>query len=221
MLTDLPCHQGGCRPGRRSRSGCAPDDALQAGSRPGGRLTFLASPRKVSKERRAHVRTASRYLALLVSRGVGLNSLRSNNARPDPLAAVLLSPASMGDDQTSGETVTCRSASSDFSDCGLNAVMRRRVAQAAADQGRACLRRSRVCAHPAEAEQRSVPAGPTNPARLLFAYFLLAKQEKVSRPPGRDPARRALSGAQPDIPLAEARLGLLAPWPPNPTPTSC
>jgi hypothetical protein len=25
-------------------------------------------------------------------------------------------------------------------------------------------------------------------ARLLFAYFLLAKQEKVSRPPGRDPA---------------------------------
>jgi len=28
----------------------------------------------------------------------------------------------------------------------------------------------------------------TNPARLLFAYFLLAKQEKVGRPPGRDPA---------------------------------
>ena len=27
----------------------------------------------------------------------------------------------------------------------------------------------------------------TNPARLLFAYFLLAKQEKVSRPSGRDP----------------------------------
>ena len=66
--------------------------------------------------------------------------------------------------------------------------MRRRVAQASVDQGRACLRRSRVCAHPAKAEQRSVPAGPTNPARLLFAYFLLAKQEKVSRPPGRDPA---------------------------------
>ena len=28
-------------------------------------------------------------------------------------------------------------------------------------------------------------------ARLLFAYFLLAKQEKVSRPPGRDPACQA------------------------------
>ena len=30
--------------------------------------------------------------------------------------------------------------------------------------------------------------GTTHPARLLFAYFLLAKQEKVSRLPGRDPA---------------------------------
>ena len=28
----------------------------------------------------------------------------------------------------------------------------------------------------------------TNPARLLFAYFLLAKQKKVWRPPGRVPA---------------------------------
>jgi hypothetical protein len=28
----------------------------------------------------------------------------------------------------------------------------------------------------------------TNPARLFFAYFLLAKQKKVSRPPGRVPA---------------------------------
>jgi hypothetical protein len=32
-------------------------------------------------------------------------------------------------------------------------------------------------------------SGPTNPARLFFAYFLLAKQKKVS----------ALSGAQPDL----------------------
>ncbi len=32
--------------------------------------------------------------------------------------------------------------------------------------------------------------GPRPSGRLLFAYFLLAKQEKVSRPPGRDPASR-------------------------------
>ena len=31
-------------------------------------------------------------------------------------------------------------------------------------------------------------AGTQTSGRLLFAYFLLAKQEKVSRPPGRDPA---------------------------------
>jgi hypothetical protein len=31
----------------------------------------------------------------------------------------------------------------------------------------------------------------TNPARLSFAYFSLAKQRKVRRPPGRDPACRS------------------------------
>ena len=33
--------------------------------------------------------------------------------------------------------------------------------------------------------------GRRHQGRLLFAYFLLAKQEKVSRPPGRDPACHA------------------------------
>jgi hypothetical protein len=70
----------------RCRSGCAPDCAL----------TFFASPKKVSKERRAQDRAAARFLALLVSRGVWLNSLRSNNASPDPLAPALLSPAFKG-----------------------------------------------------------------------------------------------------------------------------
>ena len=62
----------------------------------------------------------------------------------------------------------------------------------------------RLAPHPAgEPMARRIwaltPKTTTNAARLLFAYFLLAKQEKVSRPPGRDPACRALSGAQPDI----------------------
>ena len=43
---------------------------------------------------------------------------------------------------------------------------------------------------PTQAEQRSVPEGPTNPARLFFGDFLLAKQKKVT----------ALSGAHPDTP---------------------
>ena len=40
--------------------------------------------------------------------------------------------------------------------------------------------------HPASSARH--PAGARSTARLLFAYFLLAKQEKVSRPPGRNPA---------------------------------
>jgi len=38
-------------------------------------------------------RAALRCLALLASNGLGLNSLRSDNALPDPFAAALLSPA--------------------------------------------------------------------------------------------------------------------------------
>ncbi len=50
----------------------------------------------------------------------------------------------------------------------------------------------RVCADPGPAEHRRLPRrsrGHRHQGRLLFAYFLLAKQEKVS----------ALSGAHPDV----------------------
>jgi hypothetical protein len=47
----------------------------------------------------------------------------------------------------------------------------------------------RVSAFPAQPEQRrAAPQGPAQSGRLFFAYFLLAKQKKVS----------ALSGAHPD-----------------------
>ena len=36
--------------------------------------------------------------------------------------------------------------------------------------------------------RRFAPKGPQTVGRLFFAYFLLAKQKKVRRPPGRDPA---------------------------------
>ena len=48
------------------------------GLRPGGRLTFFASPKKVSKERRPEVRATSWFPALLAPGGSPLNSLRSN-----------------------------------------------------------------------------------------------------------------------------------------------
>ena len=48
------------------------------GLRPGGRLTFFASPKKVSKERRPEVRATSWFPALLAPGGSPLNSLRSD-----------------------------------------------------------------------------------------------------------------------------------------------
>jgi len=68
------------------------------------------------------------------------------------------------------------------------AVIRWRVVQGRADQGGRCLSRRRVQPDPARTEQRSVPEGSANSARLSFGYFSLAKQRKVARPPGRDPA---------------------------------
>ncbi len=66
-----------------------------------------------------------------------------------------------------------------------------RGAQRQADKGCACLseaslRRPRLARAPQVA--RSEAEGHGRQGRLFFAYFLLAKQKKVSRPPGRDPA---------------------------------
>jgi len=64
------------------------------GLAPAGEVLFLCLPKeKYPKEKAAAVRAAARSLALLASVGVGLNSLRSDNARPDPPAAALLSSA--------------------------------------------------------------------------------------------------------------------------------
>ena len=59
------------------------------------------------------------------------------------------------------------------------------------DQGRALSERNavkRVCADPrfllTAQVARSAAKGPRQPGRLSFAYFSLAKQRKVSRPPG-------------------------------------
>ena len=67
----------------------------QAGSRPGGRLTCsLLRQRKVSKRKASRLSgPLVRFPALLAPRGVWLNSLRSDNASPDPLASALLGPA--------------------------------------------------------------------------------------------------------------------------------
>ncbi|MDZ4396873.1 hypothetical protein, partial [Hydrogenophaga sp.] len=45
------------------------------------------------------------------------------------------------------------------------------------------------CSRVAGLSSARKPAGPRTSARLSFGYFSLAKQRKVARPPGRDPAR--------------------------------
>ena len=73
----------------------------------------------------------------------------------------------------------------------------RRGAQRPADQGSRLSERSaaqRVRARPrwtrAPQVARSEAQGRRQWGRLFFAYFLLAKQKKVSRPPGRQPGSR-------------------------------
>jgi len=51
----------------------------------------------------------------------------------------------------------------------------------------ACLSEASLRLTPSGASSARQPAGPRPAARLSFAYFSLAKQRKVSRPPGRNP----------------------------------
>ena len=133
-----------------------------AGSRPGGRGTFFCfAKRKYPKKRRAEVRAAARFLALLASWGkfANLSAARPSDMRmPDPHAAALLSPATrqrrdrdrttpLGDraftpsplwGRRSGCGATPAKLPEKMSPLPTSAVMRWRVAQGRADQGCAC-----------------------------------------------------------------------------------
>ena len=56
----------------------------------------------------------------------------------------------------------------------------------------ACLSEASLRPTPPPASSARYPAGARSVARLSFAYFSLAKQRKVSRLPGRDPACHAI-----------------------------
>jgi len=171
----------------------------QAGSRPGGRGTFLCfAKEKYPKERRAGFVVHSLcygHAALLGPGGVRVNSLRSNIRAPfsaQSCATRLLITAEKTEDQYPSPQGRAMARPCLHSGCSVfNAVMRRRVAQGQTDQGWHCpsaasLARPRL--HRATQLTRA-SRGATNPARLLFGDFLLAKQEKVT----------ALSGAYPDM----------------------
>jgi hypothetical protein len=191
MLNLFSCHPTHLVLWMRCRSGCAPDSAL----------TFFASPKKVSKERRAQDKTATRFLALLgpALKGVGdKDKLQYQYQYQTPAHAPEVAPRRAFSDSAVGIGF------------GICCLTRRYEEASSADGGGSGAQVFEAIAEflrtPLRSSNAACPrSGPTNPARLLvsaqlcyakladphfvnFAYFLLAKQKKVS----------AQSGAQPD-----------------------
>ena len=173
----------------------------------------LLRQRKVPKRKAS--RSPGRFAAPCAARnkrGRAELAFGSNNARPDPLVAALLSPVTRHESGSDSGTPSTESAYPTENAAYLAppvrqrcppggdapkarrggisslAVMRWRVAQGWVDQGWRCLSAASLARpRPDRATQRTRRAA--HPARLSFAYFSLAKQRKVRRPPGRDPAK--------------------------------
>ena len=180
--------------------------AGRPGVAPAGDSLSFASP-KESKQRKGDPQSGSPsgQPAVLEASGVWLNSLRSNNASPDPLPSALLGPARTGggrspdfqfnkyapwrvlvglgdsdvgldvrilgcsDFRTPRRNEEASSASADGS--GLALSERIEFSQTPAGLSNPAYRRSRA----------------TNPARLSFAYFSLAKQRTSESAAGASP----------------------------------
>ena len=203
LLSPLP-HRFGMHPCGRALPGYSSDGIglsviEEAGSRPGGRGTFLCFAKaKYPKERRAgFVVPSLRYghAALLGPGGVRVNSLRSNIRAPfsaQSCATRLLITAGESEYRIQQGRAMARPCLA----VGLLAVrISRRVAglssAAAGGSGRALSERSEFSPTPPDASSARNRAAALTSARLLFGDFLLAKQEKVT----------ALSGAHPDTPV--------------------
>ena len=173
---------------------------------------LLLRQKKVSKEKAS--RSPGRCAvpcAARAERGRAELACGSDNARPDPLAAALLSPATRqrnaygnGRKLSEERAFNPEGRGSGFASppalplvgdaliarregIPAHAVMRWRVAQSQPDQGGRCLSvASSARPRLVRATQRTRRAAHS--ARLSFGYFSLAKQRKVPRPPGRDPA---------------------------------
>jgi hypothetical protein len=169
---------------------------------------FFASPKK-SKQKKGDPQSGSPsgQPAVLKASGVWLNSLRSNNASPDPLPSALLGPARTGGGH-SPDTQAHKCApwrvlvglgNSEIWMCGFPAALfsvptplcAKTSSAREGGSGAHMFERSEFMRTPpalSNAVARSAAKGLAHPARLFFAYFLLAKQKKVSRLPGRHPA---------------------------------
>ena len=152
----------------RGMSGCAPDCAL----------TFFASPKKVSKERRAQDKAATRFLALLgpALKGVGDKDKLQYHYQT-PAHAPKAAPWRAFGGSAVGIPLLPRryeeASSADGGGSGAQVFERSEFLRTPPPSSNAAYRRSRA----------------TNPARLFFGDFLLATQKKVT----------ALSGANPDL----------------------
>ena len=172
----------------------------QAGFRPGGRGTFLCfAKEKYPKEGRPLLSVSRRCAPgnLWCSHRAG-----SAQTRFAQTCAALFPPgaALLGTDrrglwraapfQATEELPLCwvRCATPPEKTPCARAEQRRRMRKKKA----ACLSRRRVCGLPAFGEQRRLPGATRRDTgsggRLSFGYFSLAKQRKVPRPPGRNPA---------------------------------
>ena len=190
--------------------------AGRPGVAPAGDSLFFASQKKGDPQSGS----PSGQPAVLKASGVWLNSLRSDNASPDPLPSALLGPARTG--WGPSPDIQCRHRDQDqtknlkqqkfqshkyapwrvlvgfgksdirFSGCSDFRPPRRNeeASSASADgSGLALFERSEFSQTPAGLSNAAYRRSrATNPARLSFAYFSLAKQRKVSRLPGRVPA---------------------------------
>jgi len=212
----------------------------KAGSRPGGRGTFLCfAKEKYPKERRPNclrplrgnlrrgvcgVRRGTRYAlraALGQPRRVSSRSMRvlrhaCNPANTPPQAqpdgVSLRAFASLGLEVTRRCTLILGGRAKQRPEttpsvCAWGAQgagwrVCRRTHPHQHQACRSCLSvarsAQRVLRHTPRTSTPGCPAaqrrGRRQQGRLLFAYFLLAKQEKVSRPPGRDPASAPRGG---------------------------
>ena len=189
-----------------------------AGSRPGGRGTFLCfAKEKYPKERRAgFVGPLRGHAALLSFGGVRANSAAPQTCAPlDPPKLALLA-SSLRQLETENQTPQGRAMARPCSAVGCSdfpAVMRRRVAQGQAEKEAQMFEPAgRVSVPPAWPEQRSVPAQRADesgsPSLCLLSLGEARESESPAgaRPGYSENQQPASSDAQPDTqPRQEAQ----------------
>src|SRR6185312_2177752 len=176
---------------------------------------FCFAKRKSPKKRRAAGPAPAGCLALLVSNGVWLNSLRSDNASPDPSAPALLSRArTAGERNTGYRTPQGRAMARPCCICvGCSGcpLCRNEEASSAEPGGSGAQMfepEGRVSAHPAWIEQRSVPAQPGDESGSPSLCLLsLGEARESEAPAGARPGHRPLQRPTPQLPWIPGQAG--------------